>query len=124
MTKFKFGDAVVIPQFAKISCPPNLIAIRYVVMRNVTFTYMIYYYCGILLLAIQSNYDIYSKYWIEDILWGTPTFVEHINDLCKPGNWGTQVELQACNDCMYVSIFILLCCAKCDDWKHCTLTTQ
>ena len=38
--------------------------------------------------------------------WETLTFDEHLNDLCKPRSWGTQVELQAYSDCVNVNIFI------------------
>ena len=58
-----------------------------------------------LLQAIQSNYDTYRQYWFEDMPWGIVTFDEHLNDLCKPGSWGTQVELQACSDCVNVNIY-------------------
>ena len=56
-----------------------------------------------LLQAIQSNYDTYHQYWFEDMPWGIVTFDEHLN---KPGSWGTQVELQACSDCVNVNIYI------------------
>ena len=59
---------------------------------------------GMLLQAIQNNYNTYCQYWIEDMPWGFVTFDEHLNDLCKPGSWGTQVELQACSDCVNVNI--------------------
>lgn len=61
---------------------------------------------SMLLQVIQSNYDTYCHYWIEDMPWGVVTFDEHLNDLGKPGIWGTQVELQACSDCLNITIYI------------------
>ena len=59
-----------------------------------------------LLQVIQSNYNTYCQYWIKDMPWGMVSFDKHLEDLGKPGSWGTQVELQACSDCINVNIYV------------------
>ena len=55
---------------------------------------------SMLLQVIQNNYDTYCWYLIEDMPRGIVTFDKHLSDLGKQGSWGTQVELQACSDCI------------------------
>jgi len=61
---------------------------------------------SMLLQVIQSNSNTYRQYWIEDMPWGIVSFDEHLEDIGKLGSWGTQMELQACSDCVNLNIYV------------------
>ncbi|XP_065891754.1 uncharacterized protein [Dysidea avara] len=65
-----------------------------------------FYLRSLLLQVVKGNSDIYSKYWIEDMPWGIVSFDQHVEDIGKPGSWGTQVELQACSDFINLDVYV------------------